>query len=79
MSCIQVGPVTVCGVGPKRALFRESRGIKWCFRCRKRVEFWFTVTDDVGPSYYYPYPSIDCEYGHNNGDLFPGWERMWDL
>lgn len=68
----------VCGTGPKRVIHRESNGVKWCFYCRKRVEFLFTITQDVEPSYYDPNPSIDCINGHANGDLFPGYEREWD-
>lgn len=53
---------------------RTSRGIKWCFRCRKRVEFQFVVMVPDGPSYYGPTGWMECPNcrGHET-DLFPGW------
>jgi hypothetical protein len=86
MPCLQLGggdtghvAVTLCFSGPQREIHRESLGVKWCFYCRKRVEFIYTVTADAEPSYYDPNPGIHCEPAHHwNGDLFPGYEREWD-
>lgn len=65
--------------GPTEVIHRESEGVKWCFQCRKRVEFEYTVTREIEPSYYDPNPSIHCvPAGHWNGDLFPGYTREWD-
>jgi len=58
---------------------RESEGIKWCFHCRKRREFFYIVTAPIEPSYYGP--NVDIECGHCNtsdGDLFPGGYREWE-
>ena len=72
--------VNVNWTGPTKVIHRESEGVKWCFRCRKRVEFEYTLTAEILPSYYDPNPSIHCvPKGHWNGDLFPdGREREWD-
>jgi hypothetical protein len=66
-------------VTPMRETHRETRGIRWCFECRRRVEFYFVVTDVIEqPSYYDPSCSIECERGHYDGDLFPGRFREWE-
>ena len=66
--------------GPEMEEIRRwPEGIKWCFECRKRVEFFRVVMAPVDQiSYYGPNFSMDCEHGHNNGDMFPGNERGWD-
>lgn len=58
---------------------RESEGVKWCFHCRKRREFFYIVTAPVGLSYYGPSAEIQCGHCKTwNGDLFPGWTREWE-
>lgn len=72
-------PVTICYSAEHREVKRESQGEKWCFKCRKRREFWFTVTAPIEPDWYGPTCAIRC--GHCNtqdGDLFPGREREWE-
>lgn len=62
--------------GPTEVIRREPDGTRWCFRCRARTEFEYTLTADVEPSYYDPTPAISCVSAHHvNGDLFPGRER----
>lgn len=73
--CAQGPSVVICGTRMKE-VSRTSQGERWCFRCRKRHEFFLVVSAPDGPSYYDPSPSIegptrDCT------DLFPGWEREW--
>lgn len=69
----------MCWTGPTKVLRRESLGVKWCFICRKRVEFIYTITTEIEMSYHDPWPSIECvPAGHSNGDLFPGYIREWD-
>jgi hypothetical protein len=71
------GPLVVCGPGEVKVLDAQSLGDKWCFVCRKRVEFTKTVKADAQPSYYDPWVTITCPRGHQDGDLFPGWTREW--
>jgi hypothetical protein len=63
---------------PMKEIHREEIGERWCFVCRKRVQFLYLVHATVEPSYYDPNPSIECERGHSDGDLFPGRIREWD-
>lgn len=66
--------------GPEmREIKRESKGVKWCFHCRKRREFFFTVMAPVVPDYYGPNADIRCDHCNtSDGDLFPGNEREWE-
>jgi hypothetical protein len=75
----QGSPVHI-NFGPEmREVKRESQGVKWCFHCRKRREFWFIVTAPVIPSYYGPEPDITCgQCNTSDGDLFPGRIREWE-
>lgn len=51
---------------------------RWCFVCRKRVQFTRTVQVPVDPmSYYGPSVTVHCDMGHTDGDLFPGRIREW--
>lgn len=62
-----------------RKVKRDNLGERWCFKCRKRREFWFIVTAPVEPSYYGP--NVDVRCGHCNtsdGDMFPGGYREWE-
>lgn len=63
-----------------REVRRESEGVRWCFGCRKRREFFFVVTEPVRRlSYYGPNPSIRCgTCDLVDGDLFPGRSREWE-
>jgi hypothetical protein len=79
-----VDPVVVHinrGPGPVKEVLRTPLGPRWCFRCRARAEF-FTVVHaydcDPRDDYYGPWPSIECEHGHDDGDLFPGRVRTWE-
>ncbi len=62
---------------PQEEVVREDIGERWCFQCRKRREFQYVVMAPVGMSWYGPSPSIRCECGAIDGDLFPGREREW--
>lgn len=76
--CISDGQFSMCGTRMKEHS-RTSEGVKWCFCCRKRVEFVRVVTVPDGPSYYGPNVTIKCtNCGADDGDLFPGWSREWD-
>lgn len=71
--------VHISWTGPTKVIHREALDTRWCFVCRKRVEFEFTLTATVEPSYYDPNPAIHCVPGHHwNGDVFPGRSREWD-
>lgn len=52
-------------------------GVRWCFVCRKRIEFRFIVEAPKEPSYWPPCSSIQCVNSHIDGDLFPGRAREW--
>lgn len=62
-----------------REVHREDIGRRFCFYCRKHVEFMYVVTAPVRLSYYGPNPSIQCPRGHVDGDLFPGRVREWEV
>ena len=65
--------------GSTKEIHRESKGIKWCFHCRKRYEFLYIVTAEIEPSYYGPNPSVRCSNCNtDDGDCFPGTSREWD-
>lgn len=75
---VQYDNVTIC-YEPMREIHRESRGERWCFKCRKRREFFYIVTAPVEPSYYGPNPSIRCSVCNlDDGDCFPGSSREWE-
>jgi hypothetical protein len=75
--CVGDSNLVVCGTRMKE-YSRTSEGIRWCFACRKRVEFQRVVTIPDGMSYYGPSISIDCtNCGAYDGDLFPGRYREW--
>lgn len=65
----------VCGPTRTVTLQEEPVGVKWCFQCRKRVEFTDRLRGDSEPSYYEPMWMRSCANGHADGDLFPGWVR----
>jgi len=73
--CETTGNLTIVGTRMVEHS-RRSEGIKWCFHCRKRHEFFYVVMVPDGLSYYGPHVEIrgidrDCT------DLFPGWTREW--
>ena len=83
MSCqtlIVGGDVVHINYSPEmRQIKRESQGVKWCFHCRKRREFWFTVMAPVVPDYYGPNCDIRCgTCNTSDGDLGFGREREWE-
>lgn len=73
---VQHGPVVIC-YDPVEEYARTSMGVKWCFKCRKRREFFWVCwrpTDRM--SYYGPHGAVQdnvCETA--DSDLFPGWSR----
>lgn len=73
------GNVTICGPGEVETVRTDPLGVKWCFVCRKRVEFTQYVkrAADWRNDYYGPWAEISCENDHQDGDLFPGWAREW--
>lgn len=80
MPCVSNGPVIICYSGKQECIRRDLQGERWCFRCRKRREFFFEIWRDIDPeSYYGPNPSIVCgTCGLSDGDLFPGYSREWE-
>lgn len=75
MACVEYDDgLTVCYRRGVRVLATESAGVRWCFVCRKRVEFTDTCTTDDNP-WYEPTWGRTCERGHFDGDLFPGYSR----
>lgn len=83
MSCqtVAIGDTvaTVCHGAEHREVRRRSEGVKWCFKCRKRSEFFFIVTAPIVPDWYGPSAAIRCATCNTqDGDLFPGYEREWE-
>ena len=73
--CYSDGRFAICGTTMKEHS-RRSEGVKWCFHCRKRHEFFWVVMVPDGLSYYGPEARMG---GIASGctDLFPGWTREW--
>lgn len=77
--CVMIGGALVNMPGPTKVIHRESKGVKWCFCCRKRTEFFYTLTAEIEPSYYDPNPDIRCSScDTSDGDMFPGSYREWE-
>ena len=80
MTCTEYGNVIVCHGSPHREVVRKSEGIKWCFCCRKRREFFYVVTEPIEPDYYGPTVGVECGTCKTvDADLFPGRFREWDI
>ena len=78
MTCVDYGDgLIVTFAGPQRVYAERAVGERWCFVCRKRVDFTDRLTGDAEPSYYEPVWTRECPRGHSDGDLFPGYERTW--
>lgn len=77
MNCQPIQGGWICGSGPREQIKEESAGVKWCFVCRKRVEFTDRLMADKVPSYYDPTWVRKCSAGHTDGDLFPGYYREY--
>lgn len=72
--CADFGSVAICGT-EMHEVSRKSEGVKWCFRCRSRHEFWWVVEAPAGLSYYGPSAHMEG-VGRFCTDLFPGWVRQ---
>ena len=73
--CVTVRNLSICGTTDEET-HRKPWGVRWCFHCRTRHEFWWVVYSPIGLSYYGPRGAVegvkpDCS------DLFPGWYREW--
>lgn len=71
--CVMEGDVAICGTRMKE-YSRRSVGIRWCFHCRTRHEFFWVVMAPDGLSYYGPSAHM-AGAGRDCTDLFPGWHR----
>ena len=71
--CNDLGGVVICGTEMEE-YSRRSEGVKWCFTCRKRHEFWWVCMAPTGISYYGPTAHMEGVNQHCS-DLFPGWYR----
>lgn len=72
--------VHICrGPAMERVVDKPDGEPRWCFKCRSRQPFRYTVDAPTEPSYYGPNPSIRCGHcGTDDGDCFPGTAREWD-
>lgn len=85
----QIAPnVTVCTGPAMEERSRESMGVRWCFKCRGRHEFFWIVMVPVidfsneasiyaamwGPTAH----SICTGCGQSWGELFPGRFYQWE-
>lgn len=76
--CTPIAGGVVCGTRMVESS-RTTEGVRWCFTCRRRVEFVRIVMVPDGLSYYGPTVDIRCgECSSIDGDLFPGRCREWD-
>lgn len=77
---IDYGNVIVCAP-TMRESSRTSEGVKWCFTCRARHEFWsiIEVPTTLEGWYWGPTARVECEKCHTvDGDCFPGTYREWE-
>lgn len=74
--CIDYDNAVICGTDMQECS-RRSIGVRWCFRHRRRHEFFHVVMVPVGRSYYGPHVAIRGVTGDCT-DLFPGWTREWE-
>jgi len=72
--CVSDGIFAMCGTAMKE-FSRRSEGVKWCFWCRSRHEFFWVVSVPDGDSYYGPTAGMEG-LTSNCSDLFPGWIRQ---
>lgn len=72
--CVESEGVVICGTHMEEHS-RRSEGIRWCFSCRKRHEFWWVVMVPTGLSYYGPTAHMEGTESRCT-DLFPGWYRQ---
>ena len=75
MSCRTFGNVTICGPSKWVEFSRDSVGIKWCFQCRKHLEYFWIVEGDPEPNYYGPSARYSCSAC--NGDHTLGFGRVY--
>lgn len=66
----------ICGP-TSEVIHTEPVGIRWCFVCRKRVEFTDRFRVPVEPSYWEPFWTRTCAAGHVDGDVGFGRWREW--
>jgi hypothetical protein len=71
--CETDGQVAISGTRMKE-YSRRSEGVRWCFHCRQRHEFFWVVMAPDGLSYYGPTAHMEG-IGRDCTDLFPGWTR----
>lgn len=75
MSCIDYSDgLTICTSGPSEVAKVVEVGERWCFRCRKRRPFTDRLLVPASP-WYEPTWHRECDRGHYDGDLFPGYSR----
>lgn len=72
--------LTICRPSGWEIIHQEDIGERWCFVCRRRVEFIYEVGRDPSPEDWYgPSPSIRCKKArHVDGDCGFGSIREWD-
>lgn len=71
--CVSDGVVAISGT-QMREDSRTSEGIKWCFHCRRRHEFFWVVMVPDGLSWCGPTARMEGVL-RSCTDLFPGWTR----
>jgi len=64
--------------GAVKELSRTDAGVRWCFGCRKHLQYEHIVYGhDCDPmdDWYGPWPALECTRCHDDRALFPGFER----
>jgi len=73
-------PVHINFGPPMKEVVRKRNGeARYCFKCRAKREFLYTVMAPTVPDYYGPVADIRCgTCNTSDGDLFPGIQREWE-
>lgn len=56
-----VARVTVCRSPPERVIYRDDKGLYWCFGCRARLRHELVWYSPIGTSWYGPRCALQCE------------------
>lgn len=59
---------------PMREVKRQVWGVRWCFKCRKRLRQLAVLLETVEPSYYDPNWVVRCAGCGEDHVRFPGTE-----
>lgn len=70
--------IAICIPGPMKTFKEEKVPERWCFACRKRSAATWRLRGEEGITYYDPIWIYACDNCGKDGELFPGYERVWE-